>query len=106
MPNFLWIWDVVHLKQIALIYQTRPIERILWNPILPSSLIFTCGSSHIYSWNGTSKGCDAMEVPAGKWFLINVIVNFNIQELRWNNDGKSIVLMDKDKFTLAFPVYE
>jgi hypothetical protein len=65
MPNFLWIWDVVHLKQIALIYQMRPIERILWNPILPSSLVFTCGGGHIYCWNGEALGCDAVEVPAG-----------------------------------------
>lgn len=97
MPNFLWIWDVVHLKQIALIQQLKPIERILWNPILPSSLVFSCGNGHIYSWNGEGLGCDAVEIPA---------VNFNIQELRWNNDGKSLVVMDKEKFTLAFPLQE
>jgi hypothetical protein len=38
--------------------------------------------------------------------VFNNIVNFNVQELRWNHDGKSLVLMDKEKFTLAFPVQE
>lgn len=106
MPNFLWIWDVVHLKQIALIQQVKPIERILWNPILPSCLVFSCGTSHIYSWNGEGSGCDAVEIPAGMCLNTKFIVNFNVQELRWNHDGKSLVVMDKEKFTLAFPVQE
>ena len=56
---------MIQLKQIALIQQVKPIERILWNPILPSSLAFSCGTGHIYCWNGEAAGCDAIEVPAG-----------------------------------------
>lgn len=34
------------------------------------------------------------------------IVNFQVINFAWNPDGKSMVLMDKDKFCLAFPIDE
>jgi hypothetical protein len=98
MPNCLWIWDIIQLKQIALIQQIHPIQTVCWNPLVPEMLAWNClGSSHLYTWKGEKEGCDAIDIPA---------VNFIVQGLKWNADGKSLVIMDKDKFTLAFPVEE
>ncbi|KAI8801005.1 WD40-repeat-containing domain protein [Cladochytrium replicatum] len=93
MPNCLWIWDISQIRQVAYMQQLTPIKMVAWNPIEPSILAFTCGGPCIYVWGGDSYGCEAFEVPA---------VNFAVSSFRWNPDGKSLVLMDKDKFCLAF----
>ncbi|KAJ3319035.1 WD repeat-containing protein wrap73 [Boothiomyces sp. JEL0866] len=95
-PNVLWIWDMASLKQLALIQQTQPIKAVAWNPLVKERLAFCCASGLLYLWE-CGLGCDAIEVPA---------VNFNIVDLSWNPDGKSLVLMDKDKFCLSFLVDE
>ena len=65
MPNCLWIWDIIQLRQIALIQQLAPIQHVMWNPLVPESLVYSCGGTHVYSWNGESVGADAIEIPAG-----------------------------------------
>jgi hypothetical protein len=37
-----------------------------------------------------------------KWYAVNM----NLIDFQWSPDGKSLVMMDKDKFTLAFPIDE
>ena len=113
MPNVLWIWDLVNLRQVALIQQLLPIKSVHWNPVRPGLLALTCGTGHLYLWgaddgsnespNNTGTmghrnsmgGCEAIEVPA---------VNFQVMKLAWSPDGGSLSLMDKDKFCLAFLV--
>ncbi|KAJ3275834.1 WD repeat-containing protein wrap73 [Terramyces sp. JEL0728] len=95
-PNVLWIWDAVTLKQTALIQQTQSIKAVAWNPLVKERLAFCCASGILYLWE-QGLGSDAIEVPA---------VNFNVVDLSWNPDGKSLVLMDKDKFCLTFLVDE
>lgn len=86
MPCVLWIWDIMEVKQIALIQQLAPIQSVLWNPLVPGSLVFTCGGSHVYSWSGETLGCDAIEIPAGKkntCYLIPIRVIWHIYH--WNS---------------------
>ena len=93
-PLTLWVWDIVQCKQIAIIQQTAQIKNVRWNPSIPDQLAFCCSSGLIYLWE-KSFGCDAIEVPA---------VNFHVNDFKWNHDGKSLVLLDKDKFCLSFLV--
>ncbi|KAJ3294247.1 WD repeat-containing protein wrap73 [Borealophlyctis nickersoniae] len=97
MPTALWIWDLVELRQVALILQANPVRFVRWNPVKPDRLAFCSGNGYIYVWGGEKGGCECVEVPA---------VNFQVHNFSWNPDGKSIVLMDKDKFCLAFPIEE
>ncbi|KAJ1558724.1 WD repeat-containing protein wrap73, partial [Nowakowskiella sp. JEL0078] len=97
MPNCLWIWDILNLRQSCFIQQLLPIKVIEWNPIEPELLAFSCSNGSVYLWGGDDYGCEAFEIPA---------VNFTVMSFRWNSDGKSIVLMDKDKFCVAFPIEE
>lgn len=32
--------------------------------------------------------------------------NFHVSHIEWNPDGRSLVLMDKDKFCIGFPLDE
>ncbi|KAJ3258145.1 WD repeat-containing protein wrap73 [Boothiomyces macroporosus] len=62
-PNALWIWDMINLKQMALIQQTQPIKAVAWNPLVKERLAFCCASGLLYLWE-YGLGCDAIEVPA------------------------------------------
>ncbi|KAI8855097.1 hypothetical protein BC829DRAFT_426733 [Chytridium lagenaria] len=93
MPNTLWIWDLVNLCQVALIQQLHPIKQVRWNPLRPNLLAYTCGGTHIYVWGGPGLGCEAIEVPT---------IDFSVQQVRWSGEGGSLLLMDKEKFCLAF----
>ncbi|KAI8930103.1 Quino protein amine dehydrogenase [Entophlyctis helioformis] len=96
MPTCLWIWDVSSLHQKALIMQQTPIRQVRWNPRQPDRLAFCCGTGFIYFWQA-DLGCESIEVPA---------MDFQITGLEWNPDGRSLVLTDKDKFCLSFPIDE
>ncbi|KAJ3142543.1 WD repeat-containing protein wrap73 [Physocladia obscura] len=118
MPNALWIWDLINLQQVALVQQITSIKQICWNPVVPGLCAISCSNSYVYLWSSGNSGfndggndvgfggddddddagiggCSAIEVPA---------VNFQIAQIRWTPDGRSMVLMDKDKFCLAFLV--
>ncbi|KAJ3117278.1 hypothetical protein HDU96_007317 [Phlyctochytrium bullatum] len=93
MPNTLWIWDLVNLCQVALIQQLQPLRHVRWSPLKPNLLAFTCGAGYLYLWGGPGLGCDAVEIPA---------VEFKVLQLKWSPDGRSVLLMDRDKFGLAY----
>ena len=101
-PTTLWIWSIVDLKQVALLQQAEPIRSMAWNPVYPDRLAMCCGNGVIYLWD-KSFGCDAIQVPAG--LCIN-LVNFQVLSFQWNPDGKSLLLMDKDKFCVSFLIDE
>ena len=50
---------------MALIHQIQPIKFVRWNPLKPDRLAFCCGNGYIYIWDEV-KGCQAVELPAGK----------------------------------------
>ena len=95
-PLILWVWDVAQCKQIAVIQQFSAIKSVAWNPLIPDQLAFSCGTGMVYLWE-KGFGCDAVEVPA---------ISFAVTELKWNPDGKSLLLMEKEKFCLSFLVDE
>jgi len=97
MPNYLWIWNIATLKLVTIIEQLLPIKQVSWNPVIPGRLAFITGNSNIYFWDAEMGYCECVDVPA---------LNFEVHSMNWNPDGKSIVLMDKDKFCLAFPIEE
>ncbi|KAI9014635.1 hypothetical protein BC832DRAFT_589137 [Gaertneriomyces semiglobifer] len=96
MPHCLWVWDIISLRQLALLQQAHPIRCVKWNPLQPHRLAFCCGNGRVYLWEGgETNACEAIEVPAA---------NFQIMSMEWNPDGKSLIMMDKDKFCIGFPV--
>ena len=89
MPCTLWIFDLLNLRQVALINNLQPIRQIKWNSVIPGRLGFisTPGFSPpggnenvtgwIYLWDAKLAGedpntktldggvCEVVEVPAG-----------------------------------------
>ena len=80
------------MKQIGLVLQSTAVKSIQWNPMNPNQFAICCSTGVIYIWN-LESGCEAMRIPA---------VNFLVSGLQWNPDGKSLLLMDKDKFCVCF----
>ncbi|TPX40671.1 hypothetical protein CcCBS67573_g10611 [Chytriomyces confervae] len=111
MPNVLWIWDLTTLSQVALIQQLSAIRSVAWNPVRPGVCAISCGNNYVYLWaadedtkienndrqDELAGACSAIEVPA---------VNFQIAAFSWCPDGRSLVLIDKDKFCIAYLVEE
>ncbi|KAI8617294.1 WD40-repeat-containing domain protein [Chytriomyces sp. MP71] len=93
-PTALWIWDLTRLAQAALLLQMQAVRCVAWNPMRPGVLAVSCGGACIYLWEAGTGAC-AIEVPA---------VGFSIVGMQWSPDGRSLVLMDRDKFTVAFLV--
>lgn len=63
MMETLWIWDMVEMRQAALIQQTRPIKFVKWNPTDPKRFAFNCSTGFIYIWH-QDRGCESIEIPA------------------------------------------
>ncbi|KAI9599541.1 hypothetical protein BDF19DRAFT_9065 [Syncephalis fuscata] len=91
MSHCLWIWQIDQLAGRALIQQLSPVRTARWHPILPGVLAFCCGNCYVYLWT-EEKGCQAIELPSSK-FVVN--------GLRWSPTGRSLLLIDRDMFTVA-----
>lgn len=68
MPTALWIWDVMEVRQIALIQQLSPVREATWSPLHPGRLAYVCGNGYLYLWEA-ELGCESIEIPAGTRFL-------------------------------------
>ncbi|RIA83376.1 WD40-repeat-containing domain protein [Glomus cerebriforme] len=93
MPNCLWIWDISLMRPIVLFLQRSPIRHFYWNPMNIEQLVMCCGNEKIYFWSGQKSGAEIIEVPTA---------NFKVNNIKWNPNGKSLILMDKELFTIAF----
>ncbi|RKP06138.1 hypothetical protein THASP1DRAFT_18862 [Thamnocephalis sphaerospora] len=91
MPNYLWIWEVAQLSRRALIQQAMPVRTARWNPVLPGILAYCCGTRMVYLWT-EKHGCRALDLPHA---------NFVANGLRWSPNGRSLLLVDKEIYTLA-----
>jgi len=90
MPTALWIWDVSHLELAALLLQKDPIRSVAWDPIHPRIALCT-GTSQLYMWTPAGACCVHIPLP-----------QFVVSEIKWNPDGTSLVLKDKEAFCCTF----
>eukprot|EP01116_Phalansterium_solitarium_P013688 TRINITY_DN31089_c0_g1_i1.p1 TRINITY_DN31089_c0_g1~~TRINITY_DN31089_c0_g1_i1.p1 ORF type:complete len:435 (+),score=-30.91 TRINITY_DN31089_c0_g1_i1:109-1413(+) len=90
MPNVLWIWSLTQLALNSIIIQKEPVISAGWDETSPQ-LTFCTGTGMLYLW--TPTGCSCVAIPE---------TNFALQSVLWNPAGNSLVLMDKDKYCLAF----
>ncbi|GBG89539.1 hypothetical protein CBR_g49329 [Chara braunii] len=90
MPTAMWIWDVSRLELAAVLLQKEPIRAAAWDPLHPR-LILCTGNSRLYMWSPEGTSCVHIPLP-----------KFTATNLRWNPNGQSFVLLDKDTFCCAF----
>ena len=92
LPNLLWVWDKSSWSLISVIENDRAIVCAEWCPE-PSTpiLSFCCNSGHVYFW--TPETCSIIDIPKRK---------FAAKLLRWNADGSSCAVIDKNSFFLCY----
>ncbi|KAL8141458.1 hypothetical protein V2J09_014490 [Rumex salicifolius] len=89
MPTALWIWDMCQLELAAILVQKDPIRTAAWDPTC-TRLVLCTGSSHLYMWTPSGACCVSVPLP-----------RFSVIDLKWNSDGSSVLLKDKDSFCCA-----
>ena len=89
-PSVLWIWDVSRLELAALLIHKEPIRAAAWDPIYPRVALCT-GTSNLYMW--TPAGACCVKVP---------LPQFSVLDLKWNYDGTSLLLKDREAFCCTF----
>lgn len=161
MPTTLFIFDLIALRQVAVIQNLLPIKTVSWNPVSQHpQLVFSCVapvipvggdveqiSGWVYVWEGimASKESAAVEadgsvehegneenedsentennsgnlpskhkhehshssslIGGGVCEVIEVpAVNFQVHHFAFSPNGKSLVMMDRDKFCVSFLV--
>ncbi|KAG2175125.1 hypothetical protein INT44_007603 [Umbelopsis vinacea] len=100
IPTTACIWNMATMKSHAIIVQQEPILTALWNPKISSLLAICCEGGRFYLWQDRRHGnhrsnVTAINIPAEK---------FSISNIRWSPDGKTLLLMSKDMFCLAWPI--
>ncbi|KAI8579114.1 hypothetical protein K450DRAFT_243943 [Umbelopsis ramanniana AG] len=100
IPTTACIWNMTTMKSHAIIVQQEPILTALWNPKISSLLAICCEGGRFYLWQDRRhekhrSHVTAINIPAEK---------FSISTVRWSPDGKSLLLMSKDMFCLAWPI--
>lgn len=90
MPTALWIWDIARLELAALLIHKDPIRAAAWDPVSPRVVICT-GTPYLYMW--TPSGAACVNVPLSQ---------FVVSDLKWNPDGTSVVLKDREAFCCTF----
>jgi WD40 repeat protein len=118
-PTTLFIYDMSKLHLSAVLLHECPVRVFKWNPKVTDQLVIALRTSgNIYLWN--PNGCSSVSVPSGIPFSFIItlfvylklicyidlfgIVGFEVTSVGWNPDGNSILVTDKEKFCIAFPI--
>ncbi|KAI9137159.1 quinon protein alcohol dehydrogenase-like superfamily [Paraphysoderma sedebokerense] len=131
-PTTLHIFSIPSLRVVSIIQTLSPVKSIHWCPTRTNLLSWSCGNGMVYLWDGDKKirrlvdvdtdegyqekrtegeeeGSTRIREEVGEEVYGGVAVgidvegvNFAVHSLRWAPDGKSMVVMDKDKFCLGF----
>ncbi|BBN06852.1 WD repeat-containing protein WRAP73 [Marchantia polymorpha subsp. ruderalis] len=90
MANALWIWDVARLELSAVLLHKDPIRTAVWDPVHTRIALCT-GTSSLFLWTPAGACCVNIPLP-----------QFVASDLKWNPDGSSLLLKDKEAFCVTF----
>lgn len=86
----IFIWEVKSLSLNSLIIHNQEVKSMKWNP-LENQIAFCTGIQKINLWS--VEGCCSVVIPEE---------NFIVQNLKWNSNGKSLLLCDQGSFICSF----
>ena len=92
-PHCLWIWDMSTLELSNLLIHYNPIKHVAWSPKSPH-LAFCTGTAQVFLWS--KEGASVCTIPIES-------KEFAVQRIDWNPNGKSLILVDKQRLTVACP---
>ncbi|PVV04594.1 hypothetical protein BB560_000908 [Smittium megazygosporum] len=90
-PNCVWIWSMSEMRIVVVIQCSSAIQKCSWNPSNPMALVFVSGNNQVYYYEH-DQGISVC--PSGAETL-------EFTQFEWNQDGNSILLFDKNLYTLA-----
>ena len=93
IPHCLWIWDMSSLELSNLLIHSNPIKSVAWSP-KSGHLAFCTGTAQIFLWS--REGASVCTIPIEA-------KGFSIQRVQWNPNGKSLLVVDKLRLTVACP---
>ena len=98
MPQVLWIWDMLSLRQVALIINLTSIKSVRWNPIRPGQLAFSSGNGSIYLWSGELSGTSLLSKEENENHERPYDFKRSLNDLEENNwDPKEVNLINSTK---------
>jgi len=93
MPHCLWIWDMTTLELSNVLIHYNPIKSVAWAP-KSQHLAFCTGTSQIFLWS--REGASVCTIPIEA-------KDFGVQKVEWNPNGRSLIVVDKARLTIACP---
>ncbi|KZS93138.1 WD repeat-containing protein 8 [Sistotremastrum niveocremeum HHB9708] len=76
-----------------------------WNPVRPGVLGISCGTGGLYTWSNEWMNDEGEEDEMAECVKIPAD-NFQVRDIKWSPDGKTMVLLDKTDFCCAAEVKE
>ncbi|BDA42493.1 probable POC1 centriolar protein homolog A at N-terminal half [Coccomyxa sp. Obi] len=90
MAGAVWVWDATRLDLVAVLQQVCAVRTFAWNP-RSAQLAIVCATSRIFLWSPAGASCMHIPLPA-----------FAALDVRWNRDGASLLVADRDRFCCAY----
>lgn len=93
MPHCLWIWDMETLELTNLLIHYNAIKSVSWSPN-SLHLALATGTSQIFLWS--KEGASVCTIPLQA-------KDFSAQRVEWNPKGRSLIVIDRLRLTVAYP---
>lgn len=90
MAGAVWVWDASQLDLVAVLQQACPVRDMAWNA-KGDQLAIVSGTARIFLWSPAGASC--MHIPHS---------TFAAMDVRWNADGASLLVTDRDRFCCAY----
>ncbi|PWA02494.1 hypothetical protein BB558_001325 [Smittium angustum] len=90
-PNAIWIISVKEMRILSVVQTINPLRKVVWSPVDSEVVSFVTGNSQLYMW----------KYPAGAYGFHSAADNLEFTQFQWNSNGSSVLLFDKNVFTVA-----
>jgi len=92
-PNVVWIWDLSTISLSVVLIHFDPVKTIDWSG-KSNHLVIATNSPRIFIWS--VNGASVCDIPLEGQ-------EFKVSKVRWNPDGKSILIQDRSNLLIAYP---
>lgn len=92
-PNCVWIWDLSTLSLSVVLIHLEPVKSLDWSS-KSNHLVISTNKPRIFIWS--VNGASVCDIPLEGQ-------DFNVNKVKWNPDGKSILVLDRSNLLVAYP---